>query len=149
MIDLDKITAELTFLGSTIKKLDVETHRQRIDEMTKKEFALSLKYSQPQIVDEHKIGQLLLQISVSVKSEAVEPDDKFVLVLEGTFMADKDIEEEKFLSLLNINGGAALYSIARTKLEIISTSSYMDGKILLPMINMIQYYKHILESTKQ
>ena len=34
-----------------------------------------------------------------------------------------------------------LYSIARSKIEAVSSLTYSDGKILLPMINIIQYYQ--------
>ncbi len=87
------------------------------------------------------VGNLLMQISITVKSEDNNPDDSFAIALEGSFWANKDMDDDRFLDLLNINGGAALYSIARSKLETISAVTYEEGKILLPMINMIQFFQ--------
>lgn len=149
MINLNHITAELGFAHSVIRKLDIETHRQHITESTKKEFSMLIKHSQPQIIGNNKVGTLLMQISVIVKSEDSSPDDSFTIVLEGSFLADKDLDEELFLNLLNLNGGAALYSIARSKLETISSVTYEEGKILLPMINMLQFFQQAASVANQ
>lgn len=44
------------------------------------------------------------------------------------------------MDLLNVNGGAALFSIARSKLEVLSSLTYTEGKIVLPMIDIPQYF---------
>ena len=53
---------------------------------------------------------------------------------------DELIEQKAFLELLIINGATALYSIARGKMEAISASVFLDGKIVLPFVNIIQFY---------
>lgn len=45
------------------------------------------------------------------------------------------------MEMLNINGGALLLSVARAKLETISSLTYAHGKIIIPMINMVQYFE--------
>ena len=105
-------------------------------------FRIDIKYSKPIVFENKKVGKLLLQIDISLKSE--EPDsieDTIKFVIEGEFSSDKSIDDDKFMELLNINGGAALYSIARSKIESISSIVYSEGKVLLPMINIIQYYQ--------
>ena len=83
------------------------------------------------------------------QNEEEESTDKFKIIMEGEFSSPSAIEDEKFMELLNINGGAALYSIARAKIEAISSLIYSEGKILLPMINIIKYYKEKFEEENQ
>lgn len=90
-----------------------------------------------------------MHINVAVLQENQELDpDTFDLVIEGAFSSPAEISDEDFMGLLNINGGAALYSIARAKIEAISSLTYAEGKILLPMVNIIQYYKERNNSDK-
>ena len=45
-----------------------------------------------------------------------------------------------------LNGSTALYSIARGKIETISTAVLNNGKIVLPMVNMIELLKAQFEA---
>ena len=82
-----------------------------------------------------------MQVDVSLfkENEELEPDT-FRVVIEGVFKASNEITDEKFMELLNVNGGAALFSIARSKIEVLSSITYSEGKIVLPMINILQYF---------
>ena len=71
---------------------------------------------------------------IDTESITVQPNT------QGVFKASNEITDEKFMELLNINGGAALFSIARSKIEVLSSLTYTEGKIILPMINIIQYF---------
>ena len=90
-----------------------------------------------------------MEIHVTVKPEDSQlPEDTIVLVIEGTFSSPSTIPDQEFLMLLNVNGGAALYSIARAKVETISSLTYAEGKIVLPMVNILQFYQE-RNSTEQ
>lgn len=139
---LNEVTANLDIVASFVHSLDVRTKMFKIANDNKKEFSLDIKCSKPVIEDEYKIGKLLMHINVSIFQENQElTPDTFDLVIEGIFSSPTEIPDEEFMGLLNINGGAALYSIARAKIEAISSLTYAEGKILLPMVNIIQYYK--------
>lgn len=140
-MDFNKITADLDFIGSSIHNVEIKADMIKISNETKKTFALDIKCSKPLIKDDSKFGKLLMQVDVSLKKEdeTLEPDI-FKIVLEGVFKASADLDDDKFMELLNINGGAALFSIARSKLEVLSSITYSEGKIVLPMINVIQYF---------
>lgn len=66
---------------------------------------------------------------------------KLDLLIEGAFSAPSSIEEEVFKKLLLINGAAALYSIARSKVEGITAMTFQSGKLELPMVNIINFYQ--------
>lgn len=141
-MDLNKVVANLNFIASVIHRINVNCKMLKITDANKREFSLDIKYSKPIIGEDVKIGKLLMQINVSVMQENADlAPDTFELVLEGIFSSPSSLSDDEFIDLLNINGGAALYSIARAKIEAISSMTYTDGKILLPMVNIIQYYQ--------
>ena len=141
-MDFNKITADLDFVGSSIHNVEIKADMIKISNQTKKAFALDIRCSKPLIKGDAKFGKLLMQVDVSLKKEdeTLEPDT-FKVVLEGVFKASTELDDDKFMELLNINGGAALFSIARSKIEVLSSITYSEGKVLLPMINVIQYFQ--------
>ena len=140
-MDFNKITAELDFVGSSVHNVEIKSDMIRISDSTKKSFGLDIKCSKPLVKDNEKFGKLLMQVEVSLfkEDEELEPDS-FKIVIEGVFKASNETSDEKFMELLNVNGGAALFSIARSKIEMLSSMTYAEGKIVLPMINIIQYF---------
>ena len=140
-MDFNKITAELDFVGSSVHNVEIKSDMIRISNSTKKNFGLDIKCSKPLVKDNEKFGKLLMQVEVSLfkEDEELEPDS-FKIVIEGVFKASNETSDEKFMELLNVNGGAALFSIARSKIEMLSSMTYAEGKIVLPMINIIQYF---------
>lgn len=66
---------------------------------------------------------------------------KLELSLEGAFLSDKDIVEEEFKQRVSINGAAALIGIARGKIESITSNIFDSGKVVIPFVNVIEYYK--------
>lgn len=140
-MDFNKISAELDFVGSSVHNVEIKSDMIRISNSTKKIFGLDIKCSKPLVKDNEKFGKLLMQVEVSLfkEDEELEPDS-FKIVIEGVFKASNETSDEKFMELLNVNGGAALFSIARSKIEMLSSMTYAEGKIVLPMINIIQYF---------
>ena len=140
-MDFNKITAELDFVGSSVHNVEIKSDMIRISNSTKKSFGLDIKCSKPLVKDNEKFGKLLMQVEVSLfkEDEELEPDS-FKIVIEGVFKASNETSDEKFMELLNVNGGAALFSIARSKIEMLSSMTYAERKIVLPMINIIQYF---------
>lgn len=140
-MDFNKITAELDFVGSFVHNVEIKSDMIRISNSTKKSFGLDIKCSKPLVKGNEKFGKLLMQVEVLLfkEDEELEPDS-FKIVIEGVFKVSNEIADEKFMELLNINGGAALFSVARSKIEVLSSLTYTEGKIVLPMINIVQYF---------
>ena len=141
-MNLNQIAANLNIVTTVVHNITANCKMFKISDTNKREFSLDIKCSKPTINENTKYGKLLMQISVSIMQENAElTPDTFNLVIEGIFSSASDLSDEEFLELLNVNGGAALYSIARAKLEAFSSLTYAEGKILLPMVNIVQYYK--------
>ena len=65
----------------------------------------------------------------------------YKVVVEGEFSASKEKSNEEFEKLLWFNGASVLYSIARAKLETITAMIFANGKISLPLVNMVELVK--------
>lgn len=48
---------------------------------------------------------------------------------------------DDFQPLVAVNGASALIGIARGKIESLSASIFNTGKIVIPFVNVIDYYK--------
>ncbi len=139
-MDFNKISADLDFIASVVHNIEMNANMVAITSATKQTFDLDIKCTNPVIENESKFGKLLMQINVKLQDENELPDT-LTMVLEGVFSADENMDDDKFMELLNINGGAVLFSIARSKIEVISSLTYIEGKITLPMVNIIQYFQ--------
>lgn len=90
-----------------------------------------------------KLGRVRMTIDGTVLLDGKEnPSCSYHLVLIGEFASRMDISDEEFNSLLWANGSTALYGIARAKLETMSSIVLKNGKIVLPMINIIELLKN-------
>ena len=147
MININQIIANLDIVTACVHNIKMTCNMQKIPETCKKEFSMDIKCSRIKLEGDVKVGKLLMQLDISMTPSGEDMvSDTFEIVIEGIFKSPAEISDAEFLKLLNINGGAALYSIARSKIETISSLTYSEGKIMLPMINMVQYYNDRLES---
>lgn len=141
-MNFNKITSNMIFLGCVIKELEVSNELISMSENIKKGFNMDVD-----VVDigckedgSDRIGKVQLDIVIETK----KGDDKkgnFHMTLEGAFTTSEVVEEDEFEKMLLLNGATTLYSIARGKIESITSNIYQNGKITLPMINMYEFYK--------
>ena len=61
----------------------------------------------------------------------------------------KEITEDEFIRLVSINGVASMIGIARGKIESISSSIYNNGKVVIPFVNVVEYYKELEKQLKE
>ncbi len=139
-MDFNKITADLDFIASIVHIIDIKANKSKITNETKRGFGLDIKCNSPKVENGIKYGNLLMQVDVTLQDGDENPDT-FKIILEGMFSANENIPDDKFMELLNINGGAALLSIARSKIEVLSSMTYFEGKVVLPMVNIVQYFQ--------
>ena len=65
--------------------------------------------------------------------------------IEGAFLSKENADEEAFKELVIVNGAAALIGIARGKIEAISAYIFNNGKVVIPFVNVIDYYRNLSE----
>ncbi len=92
------------------------------------------------------MGTISLNVIAMVKNK--EAEMKFNLVIQGCFISEEDIKTEDFKNMLEINGCATLYSIARSIVLNISSQACFGAHVLLPMINLFKLKDKKEESTE-
>lgn len=67
------------------------------------------------------------------------------LSLEGAFLSEGEVDEKSFKQLVGVNGAAAIIGIARGRIEAITSNILNNGKVTIPFVNVIDYYKSLEE----
>lgn len=93
------------------------------------------------------IGVVQLHVFVRVSLDKARFTVK--LVLEGGFSAPEEMDRGLFEKMLSLNGIASLYGIARAQISTVTSLSFADGGIILPMIDVTKYSKNLAERKQQ
>ena len=125
-MELNRIATGIKLVGTTIKEISVENNIVNVQKEAKRSFGLNINEPSFENIDEDR-------------------NFKLELSLEGAFLSEKNTEEEDFKQLVIINGAAALISIARGKIESITSNIFDSGKVVIPFVNVIDYYKGLSE----
>lgn len=139
-MEFNRITADFYMRGATITELKVDNQIAELAPDMQKRFGLDI--SDPMITQEEDnyYGDIAISVIVEVESEDIVKST-FELTLNGQFSSSLNTSKEDFERLVMINGASALYGILRSKLETISATVFSDGKILVPFVNVIEFYK--------
>ncbi len=147
MIRVNNICSELQFVDCAVLKLDISNGLMGL--RTDDNYDLRLKFEPlyDGIISDRLCGRLRLSVDLVVTRDE-ETDEKVNVsaILEGVFDAEKaSMSEDDFKRMVAINGGAALYGMARGKIEAMSGLIFSTGKITLPYVNVLEYYRQAEE----
>ncbi len=139
---LNCIVSELELIGTTIKVLEISNNIIDIEKGGERKFGLYI--NEPQFQKEEGIlyGQMLIDIELDIK-QSDEEECKIQFSIEGAFASAENIDEDTFKRLVIVNGAAALIGVARGKIETISANVFNNGKIVIPFVNVVDYYKSL------
>ncbi|WP_026497125.1 hypothetical protein [Butyrivibrio sp. WCD3002] len=141
MLAFDSVATGIELIGCTILNLNIENNIVGLLPDTEKSFGLNV--FKPQIYEDGGYkAQARIEIVITIKQEGPR-ETNISLLLEGAFKSTSETTKEEFMQLVAINGVAALIGIARGKIESISGSIYNTGKIVIPFVNVVEYYKKV------
>ena len=143
-MELNRIATGIKLVGTTIKEISVENNIVNVQKEAKRSFGLNINDPSFENIDEGLFSQMAIDFEVEIE-QAEDRNFKLELSLEGAFLSEKNTEEEDFKQLVIINGAAALISIARGKIESITSNIFDSGKVVIPFVNVIDYYKGLSE----
>ena len=143
-MELNRIATGIKLVGTTIKEISVENNIVNVQKEAKRSFGLNINEPSFENIDEGLFSQMAIDFEVEIE-QAEDRNFKLELSLEGAFLSEKNNEEEDFKQLVIINGAAALISIARGKIESITSNIFDSGKVVIPFVNVIDYYKGLSE----
>ncbi len=147
----NQITADLQFSGSCVEKVVVQNSIINLAQDDPREFGVDIDVKEiGQNDDKTLIGTVELSVITNVKSKQDKKrKSRFNIVIQGCFESTNiNLPKEKFGAMLYVNGGSALYSIARSFICNLSANVYQNGKLLLPMINVIEVLKQKVAQQK-
>lgn len=144
MMKLNQVITGVDFLGTTIKKLNVDNNIVDVRRDAKRSFGLNINEPHLGKLDDGYYSEMLIDFQVEIE-QSEEQKCKIEISLEGAFASKEEMDEEEFKQLVALNGAAALIGIARGKIETISANIFNDGKIVIPFVNVIDYYKDIAD----
>ena len=143
-MELNRIATGIKLVGTTIKEISVENNIVNVQKEAKRSFGLNINEPSFENIDEGLVSQMAIDFEVEIE-QTEDRNFKLELSLEGAFLSEKNTEEEDFKQLVIINGAAALISIARGKIESITSNIFDSGKVVIPFVNVIDYYKGLSE----
>ena len=125
-MELNRIATGIKLVGTTIKEISVENNIVNVQKEAKRSFGLNINEPSFENIDEGLFSQMAIDFEVEIE-QAEDRNFKLELSLEGAFLSEKNTEEEDFKQLVIINGAAALISIARGKIESITSNIFDSG----------------------
>lgn len=139
-MELNMIASGIRLIGSTIKNLKVDNNIVDVDKECKRSFGLNINEPEFQSVDNRVAAQMTIDFEVEI-IQAEEQRCKIEISLEGAFLSEVAPIEDEFKQLVAINGAAAVIGLARGKLEAITANIFNNGKISIPFVNVLDYYR--------
>lgn len=142
-MELNLIATGIELIGSTVRELKIDNTIVDIEKDGTRCFGLYINEPTFQKTDDILYAQMIIEFELEIK-QAEEQECRMQFSIEGVFSARGDVEDEVFKELVIVNGAAALIGIARGKIEAISANIFNHGKIVLPFVNVLDYYKEQL-----
>ena len=139
-MELNLITTGIELVGTTIKNLSVENDIVDIKKDARRYFGLNINEPYFETIEDGFFSQMIIDFQIEIE-QADNHKCKIDLSLEGAFVSETGVEEENFKQLVLVNGAAAVVGIARGKIEAITANIFNNGKIVIPFVNIIDYYK--------
>ena len=139
-MELNMIASGIRLIGSTIKNLKVDNNIVDVDKECKRSFGLNINEPEFQSVDNRVAAQMTIDFEVEI-IQSEEQRCKIEISLEGAFLSEAEPIEDEFKQLVAINGAAAIIGLARGKLEAITANIFNNGKISIPFVNVLDYYR--------
>lgn len=143
-MELNLIAAGIELVGTTIKNLTVENTIVDVEKEAKRSFGLNINEPYFEKAEDGFFSQLTIDFEIEIEQSG-EQKFKMELTLEGAFLSEGGIDEKNFKQLAGVNGAAAVIGIARGKIEAITSNIFNNGKITLPFVNVVDYYKSMTE----
>lgn len=141
-MELNKVATGIELIGTTVKSLVVDNDIVDVERDGKRSFGLDINEPKFEVVDDTLFAQMLIDFEIEI-SQSEEQECKIQLTLEGAFISKEDVDEDTFKELVIINGAAALIGIARGKIETLSANIFNNGKVVIPFVNVVDYYRNL------
>lgn len=143
-MELNLVATGIELVGTTIKNISVENSIVDVEREAKRNFGLNINEPYFESVGDAFFSQMTIDFKVEVE-QSEEQKFKLEMSLEGAFLSTDEVDEKTFKQLVGVNGAAAIIGMARGKIEAITANIFNNGKVVIPFVNVIDYYKNTTE----
>lgn len=143
-MELNVVATGIEIMGTTVKSITIENSIVDIERDAKRSLGININEPEFEKTDDGLFSQMTIDFQIEIEQSEGQTC-KIELSLEGAFTSGKDVNEDKFKQLVAVNGASAIIGIARGKIETISASVFNNGKIVIPFVNVVDYYKSLAE----
>lgn len=138
-MEFNLVAKGIELVGTTIKNISVDNSIIDVEEEAKRSFGLNINEPYYEKIENRIFSQMTIDFDIELE-QSEEQKFKMEMSLEGAFFSEEGIEDKAFEQLVEINGAAAIIGIARGKIESITSNIFHNGKIVIPFVNVIDYY---------
>ncbi|MFQ7575228.1 MAG: hypothetical protein ACLRLD_07440 [Lachnospira sp.] len=142
-MDLNLIATGIELVGTTIKGISVENNIVDVERKAKRNFGLNINEPYFETVEDGFFAQMMIDFKVEIE-QSEEQKFKLEMSLEGAFLSADRVDENRFKQLVGVNGAAAIIGMARGKIEAITANIFNNGKVVIPFVNVMEYYKNMV-----
>lgn len=143
-MELNFVATGIELVGTTIKSINIENNIVDVEREAKRSFGLNINEPHFEKLDNEYFSQMTIDFEIGIE-QSEKQRCKIELSLEGAFVSGQEIDEDAFKQLVIVNGAAAIIGIARGKIETITANIFNNGKIVIPFVNVVEYYKSLSE----
>lgn len=139
---MNLITTGIRLVGATIKTISVENNIVDVEREAKRSFGLNINEPVLEKSGNDIFAQMVVDFKIEIEQSQTQ-NCKIELSIEGVFISEQETDEEEFKQLVAVNGAAAIIGIARGKIETITANIFNNGKIVIPFVNVVDYYRSL------
>lgn len=143
-MEFNIIATGIELVGTTIKNITIENNMVDVERDAKRNLGLNINEPRFEEVEGGYFSQMAIDFEIEIE-QSEEQNFKMKMSLEGAFLSEEGVDENVFKQLVELNGATAIIGIARGKIEAITANVFNNGKISIPFVNVIDYYKSISE----
>lgn len=143
-MEYNLVATGIRLIGSKINNIAINNNVVNIENDSKKKFGLCIKQPSFEEIESGILSIMTIDFAVELEQNNKE-QFKMEMSVEGAFLSENGVNQEEFESLVAINGASAIIGIARGKIESITSSIFNQGKIVIPFVNVIDYYESLTD----
>lgn len=146
-MDINEVKSDFQLLATSIKKIDFQNNfvyfnNENEDLVRNMDASYEIENIRRDDADDTIMGTISLNVVITLSDN--ESEMICDLIIQGCFYISDNQDIDQFKNMLQVNGCATLYSIARGIILNITSQACFGAHILLPMINLFR-----LKETKE
>lgn len=145
-MELNLVATGIELVGSTIKNILVTNNIVDVEREAKRNFGLNINEPFLDEIENGYFAQMIIDFEVEIEQSDAQKF-RLELSLEGAFASSNGVDKDRFKQLVIVNGAAAIIGIARGKIESVTANIFNNGKVVIPFVNVVEYYKGLAEES--